>query len=83
MVFTTKWKDPHPDHFGPNRPRRVFNQAPQNNTQVVKSIFKEPAYRVLEEIKNRPYFKWQTRWVVIPPDEIRAYIVSIIMTKAT
>ena len=60
-----------------------FNQAPQNNTQVVKSIFKEPAYRVLEKIKNRPYFKWQTRWVVIPPDEIRAYIVSIIMTKAT
>lgn len=60
-----------------------FNQAPQNNTQVVKSIFKKPAYRVLEKIKNRPYFKWQTRWVVIPPDEIRAYIVSIIMTKAT
>ena len=29
--------------------------------QVVNSVFKKPIYRVLEKIKNEPYFKWPNR----------------------
>ena len=55
-VFTLKWRDPQPDRFGPNRPRRDFLiSLPKVIPQWL--VFKEPIYRVHEKIKNKPYFK--------------------------
>ena len=28
---------------------------------MVSSVFKEPVYRILEKIKNEPYFKWPNK----------------------
>lgn len=44
-VFMLERRDPWSDRFGPNRPRReLFNQAPQNNAQVVNSVFNKPVH---------------------------------------
>ena len=61
-VFTPERRDPWPDRYGLNRPRRdFFSQPPYSNTPVVSSVFKEPIYKVLEKIKNEPYFKWPNK----------------------
>lgn len=52
-VFTPEKRDPRPDKYGLNRPRKdFFSQLPQANTSVVSLVFKEPVYRILEKIKK-------------------------------
>ncbi|XP_023888363.1 uncharacterized protein LOC112000451 [Quercus suber] len=61
-VFTPEKRDPRPNKYGLNRPRRdFFSQLPRANTSVVSSVFKEPIYRILEKIKNEPHFKWPNK----------------------
>ena len=59
-VFTLDRKDSSSGRFTPSRPKKEFsNQASHSliGLQAVNSGFKEPIYRVLEKIKNEPYFK--------------------------
>ena len=60
-TFTPERRDPGPDRFTFNRPRRdFFNQAPQKPPQARNLVFKENIYRVLEKIKKkkRAICKW-------------------------
>ena len=59
-VFTLDRKDSSLGRFTPSRPKKdFFNQVSHSliGQQVINSVFKEPIYRVLEKIKNEPYFK--------------------------
>ena len=46
------------DRYSNNRPIRDYaDQSGTYNTQVVSAVFREPVHRVLEQIKNEPFFK--------------------------
>ena len=48
--------------YNNNSPRRDFvGQSGATNTQAVSTVFREPVHRVLEKIKNEPYFKWPNK----------------------
>nr|XP_023919563.1 uncharacterized protein LOC112031114 [Quercus suber] len=50
------------DRYNSNGLRRDFvGQSGAANTQTVNAIFREPVHRVLEKIKNKPYFKWPNK----------------------
>ena len=50
------------DRYNNNRPRRDYaEQSGSTNTQVVNTVFQEPARQVLEKIKNEPFFKWPNK----------------------
>ena len=36
------------------------------NAQVVNTVFRDPVHRVLEKIKNKPFFKWLNKMVGNP-----------------
>ena len=58
-VIPQERKDFRSDQYNSNRPRRDFvGQSGATNTQTVNTVFREPVHRVLEKIKNEPYFKW-------------------------
>ena len=45
-----------------NRPRRDFTgQSGSANAQAVNIVFREPVQKVLEKIKNEPFFKWPNK----------------------
>ena len=45
-----------------NRPRKDFVGQPGSaDTQAVNAVFREPVQRVLEKIKNEPFFKWPNK----------------------
>ena len=47
------------DLYNNNRPQRDFAwQSRPAAPQVINTVFQEPVHRVLEKIKNEPYFKW-------------------------
>ena len=47
-----------PDRYNNNRPRRDYTeQQISGNSQVVGAVFREPVHRVLEKVKNEPFFK--------------------------
>ena len=57
-VILQEWKDFRSNQYNNNRPQRDFaGQSGSTATQVVKIVFREPVYQVLENIKNEPYFK--------------------------
>ena len=63
-IFSPNWRDSRSDRYELARPRReFFDQASYNptNAQAMNSLFKESIYRVLEKIKNEPYFKWPNK----------------------
>ena len=50
------------DQYNNNRPRRDFVGPPgTTNAQTVNAIFRESVHRVLEKIKNKPYFRWPNK----------------------
>ena len=52
------------DRYNSNCPRRDFvGQSGATNAQIVSAVFREPVHRVLEKIKNEPYFKWPNKMV--------------------
>ncbi|XP_065632272.1 uncharacterized protein LOC136068702 [Quercus suber] len=62
-AVTQERRDFRPDRYNNNRPRRDFGgQSGPANSQVVSAVFREPVQRVLEKIKNEPFFRWPTRW---------------------
>ena len=61
-VIPQERKDFRSDRYNSNRPRRDFvGQSGATNAQTVSAVFREPVHRVLEKIKNEPYFKWSNK----------------------
>ncbi|XP_023918051.1 uncharacterized protein LOC112029601 [Quercus suber] len=57
-VILQERRDFRSDRYNSNCPRRDFvRQSEATNTQIVNAIFRELVHRVLEKIKNEPYFK--------------------------
>ena len=55
-------RDFRTDRYNSNCPRRDFvGQSRATNAQIVSAVFREPVHRVLEKIKNEPYFKWPNK----------------------
>lgn len=55
-------RDFRSDRFSNNRPRRDFvGQSDSSNAQAVNAVFREPVSKVLEKIKNEPFFKWPNK----------------------
>ena len=45
-----------------NRPRRDFaGQSRSANVQAVNVVFREPVQKVLEKVRNEPFFKWPNK----------------------
>ena len=76
-VFRSDW-------FHNNRPRKDFVGQPGSaDTQAVNAVFREPVQRVLEKIKNEPFFKWSNKMAKILWGVIKAFIAIIIRTIDT
>ena len=61
-VILQERRDFKSDRYNNNRPRRDFvGQSEATNAQTVSTVFREPVHRVLEKIKNEPYFKWPNK----------------------
>ena len=55
-------RDSKLDRFQNNRPRRDFaGQSGSANAQMVNVVFREPVQKVLEKVKNEPFFKWPNK----------------------
>ena len=61
-VIPQERKDCRSDQYNSNRPRRdLVGQSRATNTQTINTVFRESVHRVLEKIKNEPYFKWPNK----------------------
>ncbi|XP_065622633.1 uncharacterized protein LOC111989367 [Quercus suber] len=55
-------RDSRSDRYNNARPRREFiGQSGATNAQAIGAVFREPVHKVLEKIKNEPYFKWPNK----------------------
>ena len=55
-------RDSRSDRTQNNRPRRDFaRQFGSTNAQAVNVVFREPVQKVLEKVKNEPFFKWPNK----------------------
>nr|XP_023873566.1 uncharacterized protein LOC111986178 [Quercus suber] len=58
-VISQEKRDFRSDRYNNARPRRDFvGQSGATNAQTVRAVFREPVHKVLERIRNEPYFKW-------------------------
>ena len=58
-VIPQEMRDFRSNRFNVVRPRKDHvRPIGSTNTQVVNVVFREPVHRVLEKIKNEPFFKW-------------------------
>ena len=63
-VIPQERRDFRSDRYNSNCLRRDFvGQSRATNTQTINTVFREPVHRVLEKIKNKPYFKWPNKMV--------------------
>ena len=61
-VITQEMRDFKSDRYNSSRPRRDFvGQSGSADAQVVNTIFREPVQQVLENITNKPFFKWPNK----------------------
>ncbi|XP_023891255.1 uncharacterized protein LOC112003301 [Quercus suber] len=66
-VIPQERRDFRSDRYNNARPMRDFGgQSGATNTQAVGIVFREPIHRVLEKIKNEPYFRWPNKMVGEP-----------------
>ena len=57
-VIPQEKRDSRSDWIQNNRPRRDFvGQSGSANAQAVSVVFREPVQRVLEKVRNKPFFK--------------------------
>ena len=57
-VIPQERKNSRSDQTQNNRPRRDFaGQSRSANAQVVNVVFREPVQKVLEKVRNEPFFK--------------------------
>ena len=58
-VIPQERRDSRSDHIQNNRPQRDFaGQSGSANAQAVNVVFREPVQKVLEKVRNEPFFKW-------------------------
>ena len=61
-VILQEKRDSRSDRIQNNRPRRDFaGQSGSANAQAVNVVFREPVQKVLEKVKNEPFFKWPNK----------------------
>ena len=61
-VIPQERRDSSSDWTQNNRPRRDFvGQSGSTNTQAVNVVFREPVQKVLEKVRNEPFFKWPNK----------------------
>ncbi|XP_023898187.1 uncharacterized protein LOC112010078 [Quercus suber] len=66
-VIPQEMRDSRSDLYNNARPRRDFmGQSGATNAQTVGAVFREPVHRVLERIRNEPYFKWPNKMLGDP-----------------
>ena len=52
-------RDSRSDRIQNNRPRRDFaGQSGSANAQAINVVFRKPVQKVLEKVRNEPFFKW-------------------------
>ena len=52
-------RDSRSDQTQNNQPQRDFTgQSRSANAQAVNVVFREPVQKVLEKVRNEPFFKW-------------------------
>ena len=57
-VIPKERRDSRSDQLQNNRPRRDFlGQSASANAQAVNVVFQEPVQKVLEKVRNEPFFK--------------------------
>ena len=77
-VIPQERRDFRSDRYNSNRLGRDFvGQSGATNTPTVNAVFRELVHRVLEKIKNEPYFRWPES----PRNAIRTFIANT--TKTT
>ena len=55
-------RDSRLDRSQNNRPRRDFSgQSASTNSQAVNVVFREPVQKILEKVRNEPFFKWPNK----------------------
>ena len=55
-------RDSRSDRAQNNRPQRDFvGQSGSANTQAVNVVFREPVQKILEKVRNKPFFKWPNK----------------------
>ena len=58
-VIPQERRDSRSDRSQNNQPRRDFaRQSAPNHSQAVNVVFREPVQKILEKIRNEPFFKW-------------------------
>ena len=61
-VIPQKRRDSRSDQIQNNRYRRDFvGQSGSANAQAVNVVFREPVQKVLEKVRNEPFFKWPNK----------------------
>ena len=66
-VIPQERRDSKSDWAQNNRPRRDFvGQSGSANTQAVNVVFREPVQKILEKVRNEPFFKWPNKMVGDP-----------------
>nr|XP_023928933.1 uncharacterized protein LOC112040275 [Quercus suber] len=61
-VIPQERRDFRLDWYNNNRPQKDFRGQPGSaNSQVANVVFREPVQRVLEKIKNEPFFRWPNK----------------------
>ena len=61
-VIPQERRDSRSDRIQNNRPRRDFaGQSGSTNAQAVNVVFREPVQKVLEKVRNEPFFKWPNK----------------------
>ena len=61
-VIPQERRDSKSDRIQNNRPWRDFaGQSGSANAQAVNVVFQEPVQKVLEKVRNKPFFKWPNK----------------------
>ena len=62
-VVPQERRDFRSDQFSNNnRPRRDYSeQSGSTGAQAVRVVFREPLHKILEKVKNEPFFQWPSR----------------------
>ena len=61
VIFQER-RDSRSDRTQNNRPRKDFaGQFGSANTQAVNVVFRESVQKVLEKVRNEPFFKWSNK----------------------
>ena len=71
-VIPQERRDSRSDRAQNNRPRRDFaRQSGSTNTQAVNVVFREPVQKILEKLRNEPFFKWPNKMAGDPMNRNR------------